>query len=186
MRVFRRDDVAAVRLTSSAGSVPRTLSIAHVDLYFFYDVDIVLLNVELAADELPLHQAQEMLYRMGRAYPAGWDPAGQALHSMHSVEWLDAAGAACATGGLGSVEARHVLLGASSPAAGLAGDACARRGPRDEALARIHFARALDADGEPATAQAQIGLASRLLDAQHADSPMRVLLNSRSITNRYS
>ena len=50
MRVFRRDDVVAVRLTSCAGSAPLTLSIAHVDLYFFYDIDIVLLNVEVVGD----------------------------------------------------------------------------------------------------------------------------------------
>ena len=64
----------------------------HVDLYFFDDVDIVLLNVELAADDLPLPQAQELLYRFGRGYPAGWDAAGQPLHCMAGVEWLDADG----------------------------------------------------------------------------------------------
>ena len=53
----------------------------HVDLYFFFDVDVVLLNVEVAADDLTLSQAQEQLYRFGRAYPAGWDAHGQALHT---------------------------------------------------------------------------------------------------------
>jgi hypothetical protein len=33
-----------------------------------------------------------MLYRFGRAYPAGWDAQGAALHSMASAEWLDAQG----------------------------------------------------------------------------------------------
>ena len=54
MRVFRRDDVTAVRLTSCAGSAPITLSIAHIDLYFFYDIDIVLLNVEVVGENLTL------------------------------------------------------------------------------------------------------------------------------------
>jgi hypothetical protein len=64
----------------------------HVDLYFLYGVDIVLLNVEVAADELPLPLAQELLYRLGRAYPAGWDASGNALHCLAGVEWLDASG----------------------------------------------------------------------------------------------
>ena len=76
MRVFRRDDVAAVRLTSCAGSVPLTLSIAHVDLYFFYDIDIVLLNVEVAGIDLTLYQAEDTLYRFARAYPAAWQDDG--------------------------------------------------------------------------------------------------------------
>ena len=44
------------------------------------------------ADDLPLAQAQELLYRFGRAYPAGWDAQGQALHCLASVEWLGADG----------------------------------------------------------------------------------------------
>ena len=92
MRVFRRRDISAVRVTPRAGDAPLTLQVVHVDLYFFYGVDIVLLNVEVAADELPLQLAQELLYRFGRAYPAGWDAEGRALHCMAGVEWLDAAG----------------------------------------------------------------------------------------------
>ena len=64
----------------------------HVDLYFFLNIDLVLLNVEVSADDLPLAQAQDLLYRFGRAYPAGWDAQGQALHCMASVEFLDADG----------------------------------------------------------------------------------------------
>jgi hypothetical protein len=93
MHVFRRDDVVAVRLTSHAGAAPIELSIAHIDLYFFFDIDVVLLNVEVFADDLPLAVAQDVLYRFGRAYPAGWDVDGQALHSMFKVEWLGEGGA---------------------------------------------------------------------------------------------
>jgi len=88
MRVFRRDDVASVRLVSRPGDTPLTLSIAHVDLYFFYDIDVVLLNVEVHGDDLALTEAEDTLYRFGRAYPAGWDEAGQGLHCMHRTEWL--------------------------------------------------------------------------------------------------
>jgi hypothetical protein len=92
MHVFRRGDVAAVRLLAREGATPWTLRVQHIDLYFFEDVDIVLLNLELAADELPLSQALEILYRFGRGYPSGWDAQGQPSHSMAGTEWLDAQG----------------------------------------------------------------------------------------------
>jgi hypothetical protein len=104
MRVFRRDDIAAVRLTSSAGGAPRTLSIVHVDLYFFYDIDIVLLNVEVAAEDLTLYEAEDTLYRFARAYPAAWDDDGDGLHCMHSVEWLGADGTVLAASDAGRRE----------------------------------------------------------------------------------
>lgn len=97
MRVFRREDIAHVRVVAQPGDTPVTLEVIHVDLYFFYDVDVVLLNVELGANDLTLAQAQEQLYRFGRGYPAGWDGSGHALHTMASVEWLDAAGAVLAS-----------------------------------------------------------------------------------------
>lgn len=42
MRVFRRHDIAAVRLRTRAGEAPVTLEVVHVDLYFFYGVDVVM------------------------------------------------------------------------------------------------------------------------------------------------
>ncbi len=92
MRVFRRHDISKVRMVTRTGADPITLSIAHVDLYFFYDNDIVLLNVEVHGDDLTLALVQELLYRFGRAYPAGWDEAGDGLHCLHSLEWLAADG----------------------------------------------------------------------------------------------
>ena len=96
MRVFRRRDIAAVRVVPRPGDAPITLQVVHVDLYFFYGVDIVLLNVEVAADDLLLAQAQELMYRFGRAYPAGWDAQGQAMHCLAGVEWLAADGSVIA------------------------------------------------------------------------------------------
>ncbi len=92
MRIFRRRDIAALRVVPRPGDAPITLEVVHIDLYFFFDVDVVILNVEVGANDLSLAQAQEMLYRFGRAYPAGWDASGAALHCMDSVEWLDAQG----------------------------------------------------------------------------------------------
>ena len=92
MRVFRRRDIAAARVVPRPGDDPVVLQVVHVDLYFFYGVDVVLLNVEVAADDLPLALAQELMYRFGRAYPAGWGADGQAVHCLAGVEWLDASG----------------------------------------------------------------------------------------------
>jgi hypothetical protein len=96
MRMFRRRDVTRVRVVSKPGDAPLLLDIVHVDLYFFLNLDLVLLNVEVSASDLPLPQAQDLLYRFGRAYPAGWDAQGMALHCMASVEFLDAAGSVLA------------------------------------------------------------------------------------------
>jgi hypothetical protein len=89
MRVFRRHDIAAVRVQPRAQDAPVTLEVVHIDLYFFYGVDIVLLNVEVAGDELPLPLAEELMYRFGRAYPASWYADGRPQHSLTSCEWLD-------------------------------------------------------------------------------------------------
>ena len=96
MRVYRRHDIASVRVVARHGDKPLVLSIAHIDLYFFYDIDVVLLNVEVYGDDLTLPQAQDLLYRFGRAYPANWDERGDGLHCLHSLEWLAADGAVLA------------------------------------------------------------------------------------------
>lgn len=92
MRVLRRGDVARLRVLLRPGDAPLELALVHVDLHFFSDVEVVLLCVELAGDALPLAQAQELLYRLGRAYPAGWDDAGRPQHGVERVEWLAADG----------------------------------------------------------------------------------------------
>ncbi|CAM3563986.1 hypothetical protein [Polaromonas hydrogenivorans] len=88
MRVFRRSDVSAMRAVPHPGAPPMTLDIAHVDLYFFLDVDLVLLYVEVSASDLTLAQAQDLLYRFGRGYPASWDADGNAQHCLVDAEWL--------------------------------------------------------------------------------------------------
>src|SRR6266536_1405589 len=46
--------------------------------------------------DLAPYQAEDTLYRFGRAYPAGWDEQGEGLHCMHRVEWLGHDGAVLA------------------------------------------------------------------------------------------
>ncbi|KRB97364.1 hypothetical protein ASE26_04890 [Duganella sp. Root198D2] len=91
-RIFRRKDIAWVRVTTLPGAEPRVLDVHNLCLHFFFDVDIVLLVMEVGFNDLQFDEAQDLLYRFGRAYPAGWDDAGNALHCMHGVEWLDADG----------------------------------------------------------------------------------------------
>jgi len=93
MKVFRRHDVKSLRLRTRPQDEPLTLEVIHVDLYFFFDVDVVILNVEVGASSLALPQAQELLYRLGRAYPPGWDARGEPLHCLANAEWLDGEGA---------------------------------------------------------------------------------------------
>ena len=63
-----------------------------------------------------------------------------------------------------------------SPLARLQGETPVQRGPRDEALARIGFGRALQASGRPA--QAQFERAAALLATQHPAAPLRTLLRA--------
>jgi hypothetical protein len=96
IRVFRRDDVRRVRLTHPDASVT-TLEVVHVDLYFFHDLDVVILALEVRAADLELARAQDVLFRFGRAYPTFWHDDGRAGHCMRKVEWLAASGEVLAT-----------------------------------------------------------------------------------------
>jgi hypothetical protein len=88
IRVFRRSDVAQVRIVSTYSDEPLVLRIAHVDLYFFYDLDVVILALEVYGDDLDLYRVQDTLYRFGRAYPPYWDERGLGGHCLRRVEWL--------------------------------------------------------------------------------------------------
>ncbi len=91
IRVFRREDIAAVRLGFEDGN-SADFAIRHVDLYFFYDLDVAILVVEFHRDDLALDKVQEILFRFGRAFPTGWETDGRASHCMRSVQWLDVHG----------------------------------------------------------------------------------------------
>jgi hypothetical protein len=97
IRVFRRRDVARVRVSFEDAEEPELFNVAHTDLYFFYDLDIVILALEICGENLTLERAQDMLFRFGRAYPRFWDGNGQAGHCLRRVEWLAADGRALAT-----------------------------------------------------------------------------------------
>lgn len=92
VHIYRRKDVAGLRLTLQPGDEPVELHVVHLDLYFFHDLDLALLNIEVRGDHLPLATVREILFRFGRAYPSGWDEAGRGLHNAHLAEWLGADG----------------------------------------------------------------------------------------------
>jgi CorA-like Mg2+ transporter protein len=96
IRVFRRTDIAQVRVRFDADTT-RVFEIAHVDLYFFFDIDVVIPVVEIHADDLTLDEAENTMYRFGRAFPNFWDAEGHGGHCVESAEWLAADGTVLAT-----------------------------------------------------------------------------------------
>ena len=88
IRVLRRCDIAAVRVTLTAAAAPIVFEIAHVDLYFFYDIDVAALALEVSCNDIPMAAAQDAMFRLGRAYPAYWDADGNAGQCPVLVEWL--------------------------------------------------------------------------------------------------
>jgi hypothetical protein len=92
IRVFRRVDVAQARITFPGDPEPMLFGVAHVDLYFFYDIDIAILAVEIFAKDITLSRALDTLYRFGRAYPTHWEPSGRGGHCAERVEWISREG----------------------------------------------------------------------------------------------
>jgi hypothetical protein len=97
IRVMRRADISKARVTLDRGSEPITLNVAHVDLYFFFDIDIVLLALEVYVDDIAFDTAQNLMFRFGRAYPAYWETSGRGGHCPWKVEWLSLDGSVLAT-----------------------------------------------------------------------------------------
>jgi hypothetical protein len=92
IRVFRRRDIAQMRVVLDEQAPPLLLQIAHVDLYFFYDLDIIILALEFFANDIPLLIAEDVLFKVGRAYPAFWEADGRGGECPQRVEWLSAMG----------------------------------------------------------------------------------------------
>jgi hypothetical protein len=91
IHVFRRSDVARAEVTLLAGDAPILFDVERIELYFFYDIDLAVLAVEIVGRDLTLAQAQETLFRFGRAYPSAWQGDGRAVHCC-DVRLLDAEG----------------------------------------------------------------------------------------------
>ena len=94
--VMRRSDITGLRVTLMPGAAAIELNVAHIDLYFFFDIDIAILALEVFADDVRLATAQDAMFRLGRAYPAFWEPGGAAGHCPVKVELISANGSAVA------------------------------------------------------------------------------------------
>jgi hypothetical protein len=92
IRVFRRVDIAQARITFPGDPEPMLFGVAHVDLYFFYDIDVAILAIEIFAKDIKLSRALDTLYRFGRAYPTHWEPSGRGGHCAERVEWISREG----------------------------------------------------------------------------------------------
>ena len=89
IHVYRRRDIAAARVTLRPGDAPIDFAVARVELYFFFDVDIAIFAVELVARDLTLDQAQDALFRLGRAYPTNWTEGGEGANCCARFALLD-------------------------------------------------------------------------------------------------
>ncbi|WP_373975338.1 hypothetical protein NT239_00945 [Chitinibacter sp. SCUT-21] len=91
LHVFRRSDITTALMMFKDGAVHH-FKVAHIDLYFFYDVDVVILAFEIMGDNLPLRRVQDALFRFGRAFPAQWDEDATAANCLRKVAWLNKEG----------------------------------------------------------------------------------------------
>jgi hypothetical protein len=96
-RIFSRHDIAQARIALERGAAPLVFDVARVELHFFCDVDVAILAVEIEGRDLAIEDVQEVMYRLGRAYPSGWTESGEAWHCPERVEWLDRDGRVLAT-----------------------------------------------------------------------------------------
>jgi hypothetical protein len=88
IRIFRRKGVSALRLVLREGDTPIRLEVEHIELWFFEDINVAFLKVELSGNDLPFGDVCDLLYRFGRAYPTDWDRGGNGKHNALSAEWL--------------------------------------------------------------------------------------------------
>ncbi|HTQ34779.1 MAG TPA: hypothetical protein VMI30_11450, partial [Stellaceae bacterium] len=107
IRVLRRMDIQQVRVQLGRDDPALLFDVAHVDLYFFFDIDIAVLTLEILADNMTLRTAQEVMFQFGRAYPSFWEEDDTAGHCPWRVEWLGAGGEVLAASDYGD---RHKYL----------------------------------------------------------------------------
>jgi hypothetical protein len=84
VHVFRRTDIDRLRLTLRRGAAPVELRVVHVDLYFFHDLDVVQLNVEVRGEDLPLATVARHPFPLRPRLSLGLGREhGEGLHNAH-------------------------------------------------------------------------------------------------------
>jgi len=96
IKVYRRKDIKQVQVSLPGRAEPVVLQVAHVDLYFFYDADVLILALEVCGDNVPLDVVQDVMVLFGRVYPPGWMEDGTPFHCS-KVAWLGEGGRVLAT-----------------------------------------------------------------------------------------
>jgi hypothetical protein len=86
--IFKRDDIKRMNVRLDKESATIQLDVDRVRLYFFYDIDIALVTMNVTTQDLPLEQAIDLMDRLGRPYPPGWRRADQGVHCPYGVELL--------------------------------------------------------------------------------------------------
>ena len=109
LHIFTRDDIAAIRVQLEPAGDSIALEVKRTRLYFFYDIDVALVALEVACKDIALSDAVELMDRFGRPYPPAWEAARpdfvlgkpQGTHTPSAVEFIAADGKVLATSDYG-------------------------------------------------------------------------------------
>lgn len=93
LHIFKRDDVRELHVRLRPDDVPLVLDVMRLRLYFFYDIDVALVALEVAGKDIALDAAVELMDRLGRPYPPAWDGGKNGLpvqgaHSPLEVKFI--------------------------------------------------------------------------------------------------
>ncbi len=96
LHVFNRHDIKHAQIQLRPDETAITLDVLRTRLYFFYDIDVALIVLEIAGNNLPLPDVVDIMDRFGRPYAPAWDAAMHGAHSPDKVTFLGEGGAVLA------------------------------------------------------------------------------------------
>ena len=96
LHVFNRHDIKHAQVQLRPDEAAITLDVLRTRLYFFYDIDVALIVLEVAGNNLPLPDVVDIMDRFGRPYAPAWDAAMHGTHSPDKVTFLGEGGAVLA------------------------------------------------------------------------------------------
>jgi hypothetical protein len=88
IKIFSRSGVVAARIRLRSNGEPIRAKVERVDLYFFYDMDVAILVMEVIGRDLDLAAVLDTQFRFGRAYLSHWESSGQGGNCALGIEWL--------------------------------------------------------------------------------------------------
>ena len=104
LHVFRRQDIKQAKIQLRPGEAEIALDVVRTRLYFFYDIDIALLVLEVSGNNLALPDVVDILDRFGRPYAPAWDANMHGAHSPEKVTFLGEGGVEMAVSDYGDRE----------------------------------------------------------------------------------